>query len=111
MAVNLNPSILRWADPAARVDGSPFGASDLRAYELGSSPDGNPLAVAALLALPTAYGVGQSPIPSVVQDNRGVIQWLHLRTVDNQGLTSVWTNGLEVLFSSSPLAPSAFSVT
>ena len=106
---NLNPTVLRWTDPTARTDGSAFGASDFRAYELGVSSDGTPTNAVSLLALPTAFGVGQSPIPSAVSDNRNTPQWLHLRTVDTNNLTSVWTTGLEVLFSSPPLAPAGFS--
>lgn len=106
---NLNPTTLRWTDPTARVDGTPFGASDFRAYELGVSSDGNALNPTPLLVLPTAFGVGQSPIPTAVSDNRHVVQWLHLRTLDNLNQVSVWTNGLEVLFSSPPLAPAGFS--
>lgn len=106
----LNPSTLRWTDPTARADGSAFGASDFRAYELGVSPDGTPGNSVALLTLPTAFGVGQSPIPTAVADSRNTPQWLHLRTIDNNSLMSVWSNGVEVLFSSPPLAPAGFSV-
>lgn len=106
----LNPSQLRWTDPTTRTDGSGFGASDFRAYELGISPAGDPTGtVTALLALPTAFGVGQSPIPNLVADNRNTPQWLHLRTIDNNNLMSAWSNGVEVLFASPPLAPAAFS--
>lgn len=108
MAV-LNPTTMRWTDPTARADGSAFGASDFRAYELGSSADGNPASPAALLTLPTAFGVGQSPIPTAVSDARHIIQWLHLRTIDNLGQISVWSPGVEVLFSSPPLAPAGLS--
>lgn len=108
MAV-LNPSRMLWTDPTARVDGSAFGASDFRAYELGVSPDGVLANVVALLVLPTAFGVGQSPIPSAVADSRNRLQWLHLRTVDTNNLTSEWTPGVEVLFASVPLAPAGFS--
>lgn len=109
MVAALNPTVLRWTDPTARTDGSAFGASQFRAYELGASPDGSPAAASALLSLPTAFGVGQSPIPTAVSDNRNQIQWLHLRTIDTNNLMSDWTNGVEVLFASPPLAPAGFS--
>lgn len=110
MAAALNPSTLRWTDPTARTDGSAFGASQFRAYELGSSLAGDPAGlVTPLLALPTAFGVGQSPIPTAVSDRRNQIQWLHLRTIDSNGLMSAWTNGVEVLFSAAPLEPAGFS--
>lgn len=103
----LNPTVLRWTDPTTRTDGSPFGAADFVAYELGSSPDGSN--VTALLSLPTAFGVGQSPIPSAVSDVRNTISFLHLRTVAVGGQVSDWTPGVEVLFAARPLAPTAFS--
>ena len=105
----LNPTTLRWTDPTTRTDGSAFGAADFRAYELGASPDGSLTGATPLLSLPTAFGVGQSPIPTAVSDARNTPQWLHLRTVDANNLTSVWSTGVEVLFSSPPLAPAGFS--
>jgi hypothetical protein len=106
--VQLNPQTIRWTDPSTRQDGSPFGASDFRAYELGaaSNPTADPV---ALLALPTAYGTGSSPIPSQVSDTRNVSQFLALRTLDNLGLTSAWSNRVEVAFAVPPMAVGDFS--
>ena len=60
--------------------------------------------------LPTAYGVGASPIPDIVSSVKDELQYIALRTIAKNDEASVWTPGLPVKFVSVPLAPSAFSV-
>lgn len=103
-----NPTKLLWTDPTTFEDGSPFGASDFKAYELGASPTAGTQPTAALLALPTKLGVGQSPIPDAVKNTKGK-QYLSLRTLDNYGQTSDWSNQVEVVFTGRPFAPSSVS--
>jgi len=93
-----------WADPTQFTDGSPFTAADFKAYELGVG-DGTGT-VTPVLALPVAFGVGESPIPTQVAESTGVVQWLHLRTLDNYGQMSDWSNGIDVRFTSAPFPPS-----
>ena len=102
-----NPLELLWTDPTTFEDGSPFGASDFKAYELGSSTQasGPPVPV---LVLPTNLGVGKSPIPDSVKAVKGT-SYLYLRTLDNYGQISAWTNPLEVRFTGRPLAPSGLA--
>jgi hypothetical protein len=102
-----NPQTLHWTDPTTFEDGSPFGASDFRAYELGTAAQetGTPVPV---LVLPTNLGVGQSPIPDAVRSTRG-LSYLFLRTLDNYGQNSAWSNAVEVRFTGRPLAPSGLS--
>lgn len=102
--MKVNPTRMMWADPTTYTDGSAFGAADFQAYELGVG-DGTG-AVTALLALPVAFGVGESPIPDAVRDNVGPVQWIHLRTLDNYGGVSAWSNGVDVRFTSAPFPPS-----
>lgn len=104
-----NATELRWTDPTHFEDGTPFGASDFKAYELGTtaSQGAEPQPV---LTLPTALGVGYSPIPDIVKATKGT-SYLALRTLDNYGQMSDWSNAVEVRFTGRPLAPSAFSVS
>ncbi len=102
----LNPRIIEWDDVREREDGSPFGAADLRAYELGVGTDDG---VEPLLALPVAYGVGQSPIPDAVKELKAAT--LHLRCVDFSGLASDWSAGIAVAFVSRPRVPAGFSIS
>lgn len=104
----LNPTVIEWEDVREREDGTAFGAADLRAYELGVDDSTDPDGVTALLALPVAYGVGQSPIPDFVKDYRAAT--LFLRCVDSNGIASDWSAGIEVGFISRPRAPAGFSV-
>ena len=102
--MKVNPTRILWADPTQFTDGSAFGASDFKAYELGiGDGSGN---VSALLALPVAFGVGESPIPTAVSDVTGAVQWIHMRTLDNYGRMSDWSNGVDVRFTSAPFPPS-----
>jgi hypothetical protein len=107
MAAKRNPQNILWKDPTTYTDGSAFGASDFKAYELGASTSASTPPTSALLSLPVTLGVGKSPIPDAVKDIRGV-QFLHLRTLDNYGQFSEWSSpGVEVQFTGRPLAPSS----
>lgn len=109
MAVAKNPKDLKWTDPTTYEDGSPFGAEQFKAYGVGVGPsDTGPFD--EVFVLPTAYGVGESPIPDIVKQNKDAIQYLALRTIAKNDETSVWTGGVPVQFVDVPLAPSAFSV-
>lgn len=109
MSVVKNPKEILWTDPISYVDGAPFGASDLKGYELGVAEiDGGP--ITPLLVLPTAYGVGVSPIPDAVVQTKDKVQYLALRTIATNNEVSDWTSTIPVQFVSVPLAPSAFSV-
>lgn len=103
MAVK-NPQTISWNDPTQFEDGSPFEAPDFKAYELGSDPNSG--SITPLLSLPVAFGVGSSPIPDEVRSTRGR-QWIYLRTLDNYGQVSEWSNGVEVHFTGRPFPPSS----
>ena len=101
-----NPTSISWTDPTQFEDGSPFGASDFKAYELGVDEGSGPV---PLLALPTALGVGTSPIPDEARSVKGRDLLIHLRTLDNYGQISEWSNGVTVRFTGRPLAPASLS--
>ncbi len=105
----LNPKQITWTDPRDRVDGTPFGAADFKAFELGTGPsETGPFT--GVLSLPVGFGVGVSPIPDQVAATKGV-QFVSLRTVDVQGLTSDWAvPGVDIEFLAVPRAPAVLSV-
>ena len=103
-----NPQNIRWTDPTTFEDGSPFDASDFRAYELGVDK-GDGVGPVALLSLPVSLGVGVSPIPDEAKATKGRDLLIHLRTLDNYGQTSEWSNGASVRFTGRPFAPSSLS--
>jgi len=110
MAATKNPKQIEWTDPTTYEDGTPFGASEFKAYELGAAQEAEG-DVTPLLVLPTAYGVGASPIPDAVVDVKDRVQWIALRTIAKTDEVSEWSGRLPVIYTRVPLAPSAFSAT
>ena len=100
----LNPTRLIWTDPTTREDDSPFVAADFKAYELGvrDVADFTPL-----LVLPTAFGVGESPIPDAIKGRRRSV--IALRTIDQQDVVSAWSTSVEVAFVGPPRPVSGFA--
>jgi hypothetical protein len=79
---------LHWAAPTSRTDGSAYGTSDHKGYELGVEDiNGN---ISPWVGVPAAYEITSWPLSQLNMDEEG-IHAVALRTVDSGDRVSEWS--------------------
>jgi hypothetical protein len=92
----LNPRVIRWTPPSTYVDGSAFGAADFAGYEFGSRRIGE-IGYVPTVSVPVSFDITELDL-SVLELPVNVDLQLAMRTVAQNGLSSVWTNPVDIRF-------------
>jgi hypothetical protein len=98
----MNPTILKWDQPAFREDGSTFTASDFAGFELEIRQGDN----ATSVAIPIGWnqsGQYQFPLKDLSIPYGGAR--VRMRTLAVGGLVSDWTGEVPVKLVASPKSP------